>query len=275
MIRVFVDSGSSIKQEERERYGVEILPLKILLGGEEYEDGLGLTNERFYQALIEDKQFPKTSLPALDKVQERVEACLAQGDEVLILSLSSGLSGTFGAIQMLFANEPRVQVVDTKTAVGGIRILVEEVNRRRQEPLDTVVEHVRALIPRIRIVAVPETLEYLHRGGRLSKGAYAIGQLLQIKPLIGFDDGRVCVLEKARGMKRAYQQIVAYLEICRCDPQYPIVPSYTYDPGNLRELIAYTPAPYRKQMTDFDNLDHAIACHWGPNAFGYIFVAGE
>lgn len=275
MIRVFVDSGSSIKQEEKDAYQVEILPLKILLDGVEYEDGVDLTRDTFYHALIEDKQFPKTSLPALEKVQEWVRQCLDAGDEVLILSLSSGLSGTYSAIRMLFEEEPRVRVIDTKTAVGGIRILVEEVNRLRHQPLDEVATHIQRLIPRIRIVAVPETLEYLHRGGRLSRSACIIGQLLQIKPLIGFDDGRVCVLGKARGMKRAYQDIVAYLDACHCDTRYPIVPSYTYDDGNLRELIAYTPKPYRAQMGAFDDLDHAIACHWGPRAFGYIFVAGE
>lgn len=106
MIRVFVDSGSSIKQEEKDAYQVEILPLKILLDGVEYEDGVDLTRDTFYHALIEDKQFPKTSLPALEKVQEWVRQCLDAGDEVLILSLSSGLSGTYSAIRMLFEEEP-------------------------------------------------------------------------------------------------------------------------------------------------------------------------
>jgi len=66
-----------------------------------------------------------------------------------------------------------------------------------------------------------------------------------------------------------------YLEKCECDPSYPIVPSYTYNSDNLDTLIGMTNEKYRKQMIAYDNLDPAIACHWGPNAFGYIFVAGN
>ncbi len=271
MLRIFVDSGSSIKQDEKKRYGVEIIPLKILLGDKEYSDGIDLSMDFFYSRLIDDGLFPKTSLPSLEDTEKEIMKYVGQGDEVLILPISSGISGTYNTFRLMFEEYPQVRVVDTKTAVGGVRILVEEVNKYRDKGLDYIVEKLEELIPRIRVVAIPETLEYLHRGGRLSKAAYVAGSLAQVKPIITFDDGHVKVMSKAIGLKRAMMMLAKLVED-ECDPAYSIVPSYTYSNKNLVDLIKMTGHKFLPAMAHQDNLDPAIACHWGPNAFGYIFV---
>lgn len=277
MLRIFLDSGSSIKQEEKDQYGVEILPLHITLGDKEYLDGIDLSMDIFYKALIEDKMFPTTSLPSLGEAEERVNSYTQQGDEVIIITISSAISGTYNTLRMLFEENARVKVIDSKSAVGGMRILVEEINRHREESLEQLEKRLLSLIPRIRVCAIPETLDYLQRGGRLSKTAWVVGSMLQLKPLIALDssDGGVKVLGKVRGLKKAMQTLAEYLEKCECDSSYPIVPSYTYNSDNLDTLIGMTDEKYHKQMIAYDNLDPAIACHWGPNAFGYIFVAGN
>ena len=273
MIRVFVDSGSSIKQVEKKKYNVEIIPLKILIKDKEYSDGIDLSMDFFYSMLIDEKIFPKTSLPSLEETEKRVMEYVRQGDDVIFLPISSGISGTCQTLRMMFADEPKVRVIDTKSAVGGIRLLVEEINKYRDKDVDFVEKKLLELIPRIRIVAIPETLEYLHRGGRLSKTAYVAGSLAQVKPLISFDpEGHVKVMSKAIGLKRAMQMLVSFLEE-NCDPHYSIVPSYTYCHNNLVDLIKMTDKKFVPAMIEPDNLDPAIACHWGPNAFGYIFVA--
>lgn len=277
MIKIFVDSGSSIKEYEKKKYGVEVLPLKINLDGKEYTDGVDLSFDVFYHALIDKKLFPKTSLPSLAEAEELIKGCINEGYDVLILTISSGISGTHNAFKMLFKNEPKVKVIDTKTAVGGIRILVEEANKHLDKSLDFVENHLLKLIPKIKVVAIPETLDYLQRGGRLSKAAWLFGSILQLKPLITLSsiDGRVGVLSKERGIRRAMQALVDYLKKFNCDTSYPIVPSYTYNSKNLDTLIEMTDEKYKPHMTEYDNLDPAIACHWGPNAFGYIFVSGD
>ena len=277
MIKIFVDSGSSIKEYEKKKYGVEVLPLKINLDGKEYTDGVDLSFDVFYHALIDKKLFPKTSLPSLAEAEELIKGCINEGYDVLILTISSGISGTHNAFKMLFKNEPKVKVIDTKTAVGGIRILVEEANKHLDKSLDFVENHLLKLIPKIKVVAIPETLDYLQRGGRLSKAAWLFGSILQLKPLITLSsiDGRVGVLSKERGIRRAMQALVDYLKKFNCDTSYPIVPSYTYNSKNLDTLIEMTDEKYKHHMTEYDNLDPAIACHWGPNAFGYIFVSGD
>lgn len=273
MLRVFVDSGSSIKQCEREKYQVEIIPLLFHLGGKEYRDGIDLDNEVFYDFLINKKEFPKTSLPSMQETNEKIQNYLSQGDEVLILTISGEISGTYNALRLLFEDDEKVHVVDTRMAVGGIRILVEEINAHRDETVDRIIERIRNLIPRINIMAIPETLEYLFLGGRLSKKDYILGSLVNIKPIIGIEDGKVKMFTKKIGLKNAMKYLAAQLIKKDCDPNYPIIPSMTYNRDNLDALIAMSDPRFRAQMEVVDDLDHAIACHWGPNAFGYIFVS--
>ena len=272
MLRVFVDSGSSIKQDELEKYNVEIIPLKILLNGKEYYDGVNLTMETFYDELINNKQFPKTSLPSLADLESKVKKYINDGDDVIIVTISSKISGTYNAIRLFFEDYKNVRVIDSYSAVGGIRLIVDEINKYRDKTLDFIVEKVNNLIPRICIMAIPETLTYLMRGGRLSKTEWLLGSILIVKPVIGFEDGKVHVIAKKHGLKSGMKYICSALENLECDPNHEIIASYTYDDSNLKKLVSMTDEKYKPQIKVYDNLDPAIACHWGPNAFGYIFV---
>ena len=271
MIKVFVDSGSSIKQDEKEKYNVEILPLKIILNNKEYSDGVDLDVDFFYNELIVNKHFPTTSLPSISEAQEKVNACTQAGDDVIIVTISSKISGTYNALRLAFEDNPKVRVIDSLSAVGGVRIIVNEINRNRDKSLDEVVAILQDLIPRIKIMAIPETLTYLHRGGRLSKLSYVIGTMLKICPIIGFKEGGVIVEAKKLGPKASMQYITNAIEQT-CDQNHEIIASYTYSTQNLETLIEMTPAKFKPQIKVFDNLDLAIASHWGPNAFGFIFV---
>lgn len=268
MIKIFVDSGSSITIEEKDVYGVEILPIRILLGDEEYLDGVNLSTDAFYAAL-ENGCFPKTSLPSLYDAEQRVKQCVSEGYDVIVMTISSGISGTYNAVKNLFAGEDKVRVIDTETAVGGIKLLVKEANKYLDRSLDFVEQKIKELIPRIKVLAVPDTLEYLHKGGRLSKAGYVVGTLLKIKPIIELKH-TVKLAGKVMGLNAAKRQLIASL--ATCDTEYPIIPSYTKDDGNLKDLISKTDEKYVKIMTEADNIDAAIAAHWGPGTFSYIFV---
>lgn len=269
-IKIFVDSGSSIKQDEKDKYNVEIIPLKILLNDKEYLDGIDLSMDVFYDALINKKQFPKTSLPNLVEVENKVNKCVNDGDYVIVLTISSGISGTYNVMRMLFEGNSKVYVIDSKTAVGGMKIIVKEINKYIDEPIDFVIAKVNEIIHKIRVYAVPETLDYLHKGGRLSKVGYIAGTMLNLKPVIELRN-TVTVASKQIGLVRAMRYLANKLE--KCDVNYPIVPSFTYNSENLDKLIDRVDEKYRNVMIEKDNLDPAIAAHWGPNAFGFIFVS--
>ena len=274
MLRIVVDSGSSIKQDEREKYGVDILPLRVQMGEDSFLDGSDLSVDEFYDRLINLKEFPKTSLPSLEDAQNLVENYTNQGDEVLIITISSGISGTFQTMRMLFEENDKVTVFDSQMAVGGIRFLVQEARKYEKEGMDVIVEKLNALVPRIVTAAIPETLDYLLAGGRLSKLSWMLGTMLSIKPVIGFVETKVTVLSKKRGLKQAMKQIVDMAVEDHCDPEYGIVASYTYNKANIDQVIQMSPAEIQQMVNVYDNLIPSIACHWGPNAFGYIYVKG-
>ena len=274
MRRIFVDSGSSIKIDELEKYNVELIPLKILIGDKEYlDDGVDLPNDKFYELLNSEKTFPKTSLPALDDVKKRVTEYTSNGDEVIIITISSKISGTYNSFKLLFEDDKNVLVLDSMCAVGGIRLIVDFLHKHDDAKFDEIEGLVNDFIPRINIMAIPETLHYLQKGGRLSKTEWLLGSILQIKPTIGFKDGRVRVLAKNRGIKKAMKDVVQSLNELDCDPDYDIIASYTFNKVNVLDLIEMTDEKFKPLIRVFDNLDPAIACHWGPNAFGYIFVS--
>ena len=274
MRRIFVDSGSSIKIDELEKYNVELIPLKILIGDKEYfDDGIDLTIEKFYNLIENEDEFPKTSLPRLDLVEERVKQYTDNGDEVIIITISSKISGENNALKLLFEENKKVLVLDSKCAVGGIRLIVDFLNKNKDIPFNQIEKRVEEFIPKIQIMAIPETLRNLLRGGRLSKTEWLLGSILQIKPTIGFKDGKVRVLSKNRGIKKAMKEVVSMLEELDCDTSYDIIASYTFNKVNVDELVSMTPDKYKEAIRVYDNLDPAIAVHWGPNAFGYVFVS--
>jgi DegV family protein with EDD domain len=275
MIKIFTDSGSSIKPWESEALGVTVIPLSMYIGEREYRDGEELSTEEFYKMLIEDGLFPRTSLPSLAECEEKVRACTEKGDAVIFLTISSGLSGTYSAIKGLFDGDPLVHVVDTKTAVGGIRILVEEINKRLDEPVEEILKEVYELIPRIKVVAVPETLEYLHRGGRCSGLAALAGGALKLHPQIVVKDGKMDVAKKFRGnMKKVLLEYTkeltdalmhakknrVFITHSGCDKE-TVDAIHEYVSGlNVFEEILETTA------------GGVISSHCGPGTLGVLFI---
>ena len=224
MRRIFVDSGSSIKKDELAKYNVELIPLKILIGDREYlDDGIDLPIDKFYKLIETEKEFPKTSLPQLDVLEKRVTECTNNGDEVVIITISSKISGENNALKMLFEDNKNVLVLDSMLAVGGIRLIVDYLNRNKDIPFDKIEEKVNEFIPKVQIMAIPETLRNLLKGGRLSKTEWLLGSILQIKPTIGFKDGKVKVLSKNRGLKKAMKEVASMLSELNCDTDYDII----------------------------------------------------
>ena len=274
MLRVFVDSGASIKQDEKEKYDIEIIPLKINIDGKEYLDGVDLNSDQFYKLLETSEGFPKTSLPSLETVETEVNKYLEKGDQVIFITISSGISGTYNAVRLLFEDNPNVRVVDSKCAVGGMRILVNEINKMRDQDLDTIVKRLEYVIPKIKVMAIPETLAYLYKGGRLSMSSFVIGSILSIKPIIGINNAFVHVFAKKHGLKGAMKWLTQIVEE-HADLEFEILPTYTYNKTNVDTLVAMASDKIKANMKNYDDISHAIASHWGPNAFGYIFCAKD
>ena len=200
-VRVITDSSDILPGEHE---GLVVLPLSVTFGATTYEDGVDLTHERFYELLVEEDELPKTGQVNPFAFAQAIEEAHEAGDEVVIVTLSSKLSGTNqSALAAAAEAKGVVRVVDSLNVCVGERVLVEYALRLVARGLGAVEiadELVRAR-ERVRVVGLLDTLEYLRRGGRISAAAGAVGELLSIKPVIAIEDGEVVLLGKARGSK--------------------------------------------------------------------------
>lgn len=201
-VRVITDSASDILPGEHE--GLVVLPLSVTFGAKTYEDGVDLSHERFYELLVEEDELPKTGQVNPFAFSQALDAAYEAGDEVVIVTLSSKLSGTNqSAVTAAAEAKGVVRVVDSLNVCVGERVLVEYALRLAAKGAGAVeiaeeLVHVR---DRVCVVGLLDTLEYLRRGGRISAAAGAVGELLSIKPVISIEDGEVALLGKARGSK--------------------------------------------------------------------------
>ena len=214
-VRIIADSASDVSQELAKEWNITILPLTVRFGEEEYYDGVTLSNDGFYEKLIETDEFPKTSQIAPFRYEEAFCQAKEAGDEVVCLALSSALSGSYQSACIAAEEfEDTVHVVDTQEVCVGYYILVAEAVRLRNRGKSAaeIAEALRKLVPKVHVIAVFDTLEYLKKGGRISGAAATVGSMLSIKPVISIVEGEVAVLGKARGSKNGNNMLREYVK---------------------------------------------------------------
>lgn len=280
MIRIITDSCSDIVDNRRE--DLIILPITITFGAKEYQDGINLSHKEFYEKLIESDELPATSQIPPAVFEAAYEAAARQGDEVIVITLSARLSGTWQSANIgAEDHRERVHIVDSENASLGERILVEYALRLKDQGLSAgeIVEKLEKSKKNIRLIALLDTLEYLKKGGRISKAAAVAGGLLSIKPVIAIQGGEVVVLGKARGSKQGNNLLAE--EIARAkgiDYEMPFILAYTGlsdaviqkyidDHENLWKGIVERPVP--------GSVGGAVGTHIGPGAIGIAFFAAS
>jgi len=207
---IMTDSTSDLTYEEAEALGVEMYSLKVIFGNRIYEDKRTITNVEFYEKLRTSKELPTTSLVSAGEWLDAFRA--HPDDDIIVLPLSSGLSGTYAAAWAARDETGRrnIHVIETSTICVGLSMLVKLAVKMRAEgkPVGEIVRYLTRVAPRIRIYVVPETLRYLIRGGRLSLVTGAVGELLSVKPIAMLQNGVVKNMKKARGMNAALNALV-------------------------------------------------------------------
>ena len=263
MVRLITDSAADMEAEDYEKNRITCIPISVAFGETVYYENVSLTKKEFYRLQGKEKEFPKTAQPTpqtyLDAFQEAKDA----GDQVVFLSMSSKISGAYQsavlAKDMLEYSE--CYVIDTCTATGGQRILLEYAVLLRDVGLkaEAIIEAIEDLKKRIVIYACMDTLECLRRGGRISRRAYAIGTLANIKPIL-------YVTQEGYMLKK--------IEECPPDPAFPIHVMYTSDPEVGKQFADYL---NKHQVANVAlqlwQVGAAIGAHVGPGACGYAYVA--
>jgi DegV family protein with EDD domain len=208
MIHIITDSTCDLTQMELDKLQVATAPLTVHFADESFRDGLDITPSAFYQKLEKSKNLPTTSQATPASFEQLLKPIVEKGDEAVILTISSTLSATWQSACMaaMNTNPEKVHVVDSRTASGGLAMLVRKAAAMRDAGTHTaqqIAETIRQLGPRIVILASIDTLKYLQMGGRVSRTTAVVGGLLNVSPLLRVQDGEIITAGKARSEKSA------------------------------------------------------------------------
>ena len=277
-VRIITDSGVDFPGEVDPR--VTVIPLSITFGTTTYADGVDITNDRFYEMLIESDELPKTSQATPYVFQQAFEDVRAAGDEAVVITLSSKLSGTHQSAVTAASDFPEVHVVDSKSVTIGESLLVLYALRLADEGLGAaeIAERVAASVDRVCLLALLDTLEYLRRGGRIPKSVGMIGEVLSIKPVVGVEDGEVVMLGKARGSKNGRNQLHQQVEKHGIDFSMPILLGYTgLSDKLLRKYLEDNRVIWEDRVTEdrmpIASVGATIGTHVGPGAIALAFFS--
>lgn len=283
MIKIITDSGSDISQEEAKKLNIEVIPIVTLFSDQEYLDGVSISHDEFYKRLSEKKEFPKTTQVNPSSYMKAFEKEISAGNEVLCITLGSKLSGCYQSA-LLASNsidKKKIHVFDSNSGSVGERNLVflalecfkkgmnsdETISYLEEKKKDSVT------------IAALDTLEYLERGGRISKTAAFFGTMLSIKPVIELKNGSIKLIGKARGYKNAHNLLTKTLEkYGGIDFSLPISVGYSGQSKELLEkYLESNKEIYQNEIPEMPiyQIGAAIGTHCGPGTIVLSFFRKE
>lgn len=276
MIRILLDSSADFSAQEAKERNLELVPINITINGNNYLDGIDITKDEFYELLTSSEEFPKTAQPSPQDYVDIFEDAKEKGDSIVYLSLSSALSGTFQSATLAknMVEYDEIYLVDTLSATRAIRIMAEYACKMREEGKDaaSIAEELENFRSRVVIFAAVDTLEYLSKGGRLSKTAAAVGELANLKPIITVtQEGTMAVPAKALGRNKAISTLVKMVTEKQIDTTFPIYSLYAVGEENTEKLEQKL-GKEGIRVTKRLQIGSTIGCHIGPGAYGVIFV---
>ena len=279
-VKIVVDSTTDLIPTVKER--LTVVPLTIRFGEADYIDGVTITHKEFYEKLVESDVLPTTSQATPNNFNRIFRQAQEDGDEVVVLTIASKLSGTYQSACIAAEDYPgMVYVVDSQTAAIGAGILAELALRLVDEGMSAADVALRLVTERekIRVIAMLDTLEYLRKGGRISKTAAVAGGLLSIKPVVTIKEGEILVLGKARGSKQANNLLVKEIQAAGgVDFDKPVLLGYTGLSDVLLQKYIADSAFLWEGHTDKLNttiVGSTVGPHAGPGAVAAAFFSKE
>ena len=271
-LKIIVDSTADLTADLKAQ--VSVVPLSIHFGEEEFVDGVTITHEQFYQKLTNSKDLPRTSQPSPEAFSRAYEQATADGSEAVVLTVAAALSGTYQSACIAAEDFPGVHVVDSGTVAIGTGILAQLAVQLAQEGLPSaeIVRRLEQEKGRVDVIAMVDTLEYLHKGGRLSRTAAIAGGLLNIKPILAIRSGQITVLGKARGIKQGYSLLNGEIVASGgADAHSPVLLGYTGADNTLLERYRQESSDLWPERTPHTIIGSVIGTHAGPGAVAVAF----
>ena len=275
-VRIIVDSSTDVSDSIRQR--LTVVPLTVRFGDYEYIDGVTITRQEFYEKLIESDELPSTSQATPDSFSKVFAEVAANGESAVVLTISSKLSGTYQSAMIAAEDYPdNIFVVDGKSAATGSGILAELALRLADSGMEAkeIAEHLNEERENVCLIALLDTLEYLKRGGRISKAVAFAGGILSIKPVISLQEGEVVMLGKARGSKQGNNLLIKQIEeVGGVDYDKPVLLGYSgLSDVLLQKYIVDSAALWEGKLAALQTtqIGSVIGTHAGPGAIVATF----
>ncbi len=275
--KIIIDSASDIEIDEANKLGITLIPMIIRIEDEEYLDGYNLSKRQFFEKLIETSTLPKTSQINPERFREEYEKIVANGDEAVVITISSKLSGTYSsAVKASQDFKDKIYVVDSLNASLGERILFDYAYRLVLSGMSAkgIAEELNKKKTKINLLAMLDTLKYLRKGGRISAFTAFAGELMSIKPVITVKNGEVKLVGKAIGSKRASNVLNKLVLDKGIDFDMPYCVAWSGLSDQLLEkYINDSESLWKGQTENIPKyqIGSTIGTHVGPNAIGVAF----
>lgn len=272
--KIITDSTADLLPHWREK--VSVVPLTLNFGEEVYVDGVTIGHKEFYEKLVETDTLPTTS-QASPAAFSDVFSRLGKGEEAVVITLSAALSGTYQSAMIAAADFDNIYVVDSRSAAIGGGILVARAIELAEQGLSgkEIAATLEKEKDKIVLMALVDTLEYLKRGGRVSKTVAFAGSILNIKPVIALDEGKIVMLGKARGSKQGNNLLVQQIEKAGgVDFSKPLLLGYTgISDALLKKYIADSEHLWAEgvEQVPYTTIGSVIGTHAGPGAVAVAF----
>ena len=278
-VAIVTDSTTYLPAEYQDRYLIRTVPVMIIWSGQELYDGVDIQPDDFYRRLEDAPEMPTTSQPSPADIKEIFEDLLTQGHDILGIFISSKLSGTFTSAEQALAMLPgeNIRIIDSNTGAMGAGWPILSAARAAQK--DASLEQCAAIAERglanVGIFLLLDTLEYLHRGGRIGRAQRFLGTALKLKPILEVVDGEFLGVERVRTDTKAIQRLVD-LTVDRIANRSPVHLAVLH--ANARQkaeqLLEQTSARVNPKETIIASVSPAVGAHLGPGTVGTAFMAG-
>ncbi|MHB8129821.1 MAG: DegV family protein [Mobilitalea sp.] len=270
-VKIITDSTSDISLDQAKKMGITIVPLKVIFGDKEYKEGIEITMDGFYEKLVTVEKLPTTSQPSPDDFLEYFQQAKEAGDSVVVILIAGKLSGTLqsATIAKEMVDYSEIYIVDSLNAITGLRLLVEHAVKLSEQGMSAsqIADTLESIKNRIVLLAMVDTLEFLYKGGRLSKSSAIIGSLLKFKPILQLKDGAIGVVGKERGTNKGIAKILEIVdELGAIDQNYPIYFGYTAEDSKTLQLKEKVIEKFKLDNTHIYPVGCVVGTHVGPGA---------
>ena len=279
-VAIVTDSTAYLPEELIAKYGITVIPLVVIWGEETLKDNVDIVPEQFYQRLSTADVMPSTSQPSIQAFADSFKKLHAEGYDILTVVISSALSGTLdSAIQAKkMLPEANIALVDSQTSSFPLAYMALAAARaaKRGASLEECTKIVETVRENTQVFFAVETLEFLHRGGRIGGASRFLGTALGLKPILYLKEGKVEALEKVRTSKRARSRLIELVETAveSKSPNNFIGVVHAASEGIALDMLEEVKQRFNPDEVMLAELSPVIGTHIGPGAVGIGYVAG-